>query len=98
MVSHILWHTFSNNITPSITPLRPEINQPITGSNHIQIVLNHNHGMPAFKQLAQRAHEFGDVIKVKARCRLIEQKQRTLFGHRLLAGSGRLRSPRQEPS
>ena len=54
--------------------------------------------MPAFKQLAQRAHEFGDVIKVKARCRLVKQKQRTLFGHRLLAGSGRLSSPRQEPS
>ena len=54
--------------------------------------------MATFKQLAQRAHEFGNVIKVKARCRLVKQKQRALFGHSLLAGSGRLSSPRQEPS
>ena len=80
MISDILWHTLGNNISPSITTLRPEINEPITGSNHIQIVLNHNHGMTAFKQLAQRAHKFGNVIKMQTSCRLVKQKQRALFG------------------
>ncbi len=98
MVTHIFWHTFRHHVTTRIAAFGAQVNQPITGANHIQIVLNHNQRMTTFQQLAQGAHQLGDVVKMQTGGGLIEQKQSALLGNRLFAGSGRFGSTRQEPS
>ena len=46
--------------------------------------------MPGVHQLAQGAHELGDVVEVQARGGLVEHEERTFARQRLLAGRGRL--------
>ena len=72
-----------DDVATAIAPLRPQVNQPIAGANHVQVVLNHDQAVPGLQQLAQRAHELGDVFKVQAGGRLVKQKQRAFAGQAL---------------
>src|SRR5256885_4843679 len=50
----------------------------------VEVVLDDDQRMPGLQQLAQRAHELGDVVEVQARGGLVEQEQCALLGQRLL--------------
>ena len=77
---------FGDQEAASVTAFGAEVDQPIAGTDHVQVVLDHDQGMPRFQQAAQGAHQLGDVVKVQARCRLIEQEQRALARGGLSAG------------
>ena len=68
-----------------------EVNQPVAGAHHVQVVFDDDDGVPRLQQLTQRAHELGDVVKVQAAGRLVKQKQRAFFGHGLARPAGCLR-------
>ena len=76
----------------ALAAFRAQINQPIRGTNHIQIVLNHHQRMPGIQQLAQRTHQLGNVIKVQAGGGFVQHEQRTTPRHGLAAGAAALGS------
>ena len=59
-------------------------------------MLDDDHRIAGFEQLAQRAHQLGDVVEVQASGRLVEQKQRAARGCRLPAAGGAFGGPREE--
>ena len=80
MHTHIFRRTFGHQQAARIATFGPEVNQPIAGSNHIEVVFNHDQRVAVFQQAAHGAHEFSDIVKVQARCRLVEQEQHAFFG------------------
>ena len=89
MVSQLLWRALGHQQTTAITAFGSQINQPITGANHIQVVFDDDQRMPCVQQSPQGTHEFGDVIEMQTRGRLIEQKQHAFASERLTTGGGR---------
>ena len=85
MLAHIFGRALGHNQAPGITTFWTQVNQPIAGTDHIQVVLDDDERMPRFEQLAQSPHELGDVVKVQAGGRLVKQKQRAFSGQTLSA-------------
>jgi hypothetical protein len=54
-------------------------------------VLDHHHRVPGIEQLAEAAHQLGDVVEVQAGGRLVEEEERAAPGRRLRRPRGRLR-------
>ena len=81
----IVWRADSDHFAACIAAFWPEVNQPVTGANHVQVVLDHDQGIACIEQLAHRAHELGDVVKVQARGGLIKHEERAARGNRLTA-------------
>ena len=94
MQHHILRGAKCNHLTARIATLWPQINQPIRCPDHIQIVLNDDQRMSRVHQLAQGAHQLGNIVKVQAGGGLVQHEQCALACQKLLAGTptfGRLR-------
>jgi len=89
---HLFRRAHRHDETARIPPLGAQVDQPVAGADHIQVVLDHQQRMPGLQQLAQRAHELGDVVKVQAGGGFVEQEQRTLARHRLAAAAAGLGS------
>ena len=87
VLPHLFRRALGHDEAAGITAFRAQINQPVAGANHVQVVLDDDQRMSGFEQLAQGAHQFGNVVKVQARGGLIEQKQRA-FARQLLAAAG----------
>src|SRR5437879_13912810 len=48
------------------------INDPVGVANHIEMVLNHHHGVPAIDQPVHDGEQANNIRQVKASCRLID--------------------------
>ena len=83
MQHHILGRTKRNDFTARISTLWSQINQPVRRTNHVQIVFNDDQRMTYVQQLAQSAHQLGNVVKVQAGGRLIQHEQRTALSQKL---------------
>ena len=90
MLAHIFGRALGHDQAPRITTLRPQIDQPIAGADHIQVVLDDDERMPSFEQLAQSPHELGDVVKVQTGGRLVKHEKRALARQTLAALGGTL--------
>ena len=67
-----------------------QVDEPVAGADHVQVVLDHQQRVPGVEQAAQRVHELGNVVKVQAGGGLVEHEQRALFRQRLAAGAAGL--------
>jgi hypothetical protein len=63
-----------------------QVDQPVAGAHHVEVVLDHDQRVAGVQQLAQRAHQLGDVVEVQAGGRLVEQEQLALARRGLAAG------------
>ena len=91
MLAHDFWRPFGDQPAAGFTPLGSQVDQPVGRADHVQVVLDDDQRMPGLNQLAQRAHEFGDVIKVQAGGGLVQQEQGAAVraqGQRLAADAG----------
>ena len=86
----------THHLATRIAALGAEVDQPIGGTHHVQVVFNDDDGVARIQQLAKRAHQFGDVVKVQAGGGLVEHEERAAFGQLLFAGGGGLGCFRQE--
>ena len=82
----VIGRAHRHHFTTRVTAFRAEVDEPVTGTNHIQVVLNHDQGVACVEQLAHGAHQLGDVIKVQASGGLIKHEQSATPGHTLFAG------------
>ena len=80
-----------HQLAAGLTAFRPEVDDPIRRTDHVQVVLDRDHRVPGVEQLAQRAHQLGDVVEVQPRRRFVEQIQRAFAGHALPGPLCRLR-------
>ena len=97
VVQHVFRRAIGYHLASGFAALRAEVNQPIAGANHVQVVLNHHQRMTHLQQLAQCAHELGNVVKVQARGGLVQHEQGATRGQGLLAGSATLGRLCQKP-
>jgi hypothetical protein len=85
-----------HDASAGVAALGAEVDQPVAGADHVQVVLDHQQRMAGVQQLAQRAHQLGDVVEVQAGGGLVEHEQRALARHRLAAGTAVARRLGQE--
>ena len=57
-----------------VAALRAEIDQPVGGADHIQVVFDDDQRMTRLQQFAQRPHQLGDVVEVQSGGGLVKQK------------------------
>ena len=96
MQLHILRRAFGHQQAAGVAAFGAQVDQPVGGADHVEVVLDHDERVAAFEQLAQGAHELGDVVEVQAGGRLVEQEQRAAGRGGLPAGGGALGGLRQE--
>ena len=93
---HLIRRAFGHDLAAGVATLGAQVDQPVGGAHDVEVVLDHHQRMPGVQQLAEGAHQLGDVVEVQASGGLIEQEQRALARGRLTAGSGVLRGIGQE--
>ena len=65
-----------NNSSTSITTFGAHINNIVRRFYHIQVMLNHNNGIPSIHKGMQNFQQFLNVRKVKPGCRLVQNINR----------------------
>ena len=73
---HVLRRAGAHHFAAGLAPFGAEVDDPVGRADHVEVVLDHDQRMPGVEQLAQRAHQLGDVVEVQAGGRLVEQEQR----------------------
>ncbi len=92
MQLHIVRRAFADQFTAGLAAFRAEVDDPVGRADHVQVVFDDEQRMPGVLQLAQGAHQLGDVVEVQARGRFVEEKQRALLRQarrRVAVGRGR---------
>ena len=64
------------HFTARITAFRAQIDDPVRGTNHIEVVLDHHQRIAGSNKLSECAEQLGHVVEVKPSGWLIEKKQR----------------------
>jgi hypothetical protein len=59
-----------------VAAFRAEVDDPVGGADHVEVVLDHEQRVAGGEQLAEGAQQLGDVVEVQAGGRLVEQEQR----------------------
>ena len=76
MAGFNLRHSFGgargNNSAAPITAFRADINDPIRGLDHVEIVLDYDDSIALILQLKQHYQELTHVFEVQPRCRLVQ--------------------------
>ena len=85
---HVFWGAGGDHQAAGVAAFRAQVNQPVAGTNHIEVVFNDDQRMPSIEQLAHGAHEFGDVVKVQAGGGLVKHEQGATLGGGLAALGG----------
>src|SRR5215469_12155148 len=60
-----------DDLAALIASFWPQINDPVCVANHIEVVLNHNHRVPAIYQPVHEGEQATNIRQVQASCRLI---------------------------
>ncbi len=87
----LLGRALGHDASAAVAALGPQVDQPVAGAHHVQVVLDHHQAVAGVQELAQRAHQPGDVVEVQAGGRLVEQEQLALARRGLAAGGLGLR-------
>src|SRR5262249_58773702 len=67
--------TCKYNFAAGVAALGAEVDDPGRGADDVEVVLDHDQGMPGGEELPEGAHQLGHVVEVQARRRLVEEKQ-----------------------
>ena len=63
---------FRHDLTTMQATFWPHINHPVSGFDHMKIVLDNNHAIATIDELTENIQETLDVVGMEARSRLIE--------------------------
>ena len=70
-----LGRPFGDHAPAALAALGPEVQDPVGLGDHVQVVLDHHHGVAGVDQAVQHAHQPLDVGHVQAHGGLVEQVQ-----------------------
>ena len=82
MGGHLRRCAGADHRTAGLPAFGTQINNPVRGADHVQVVFYHHQRVPGGDQPAEGAQQLGDVLEVQARGRLVEQEQLALARHR----------------
>ncbi|MNX16520.1 hypothetical protein D3C86_463880 [compost metagenome] len=85
VLAQLLGRALGHHLAAGVAAFGAEVDEPVAGADHVEVVLDDDQRMARVEQLAQRAHEPRDVVEVQAGGRLVEQEQRALARHHLAA-------------
>ena len=80
MRPHVFGRALGHDEAARVAAFGAQVDEPVAGADHVQVVLDDDERVPRVDELAQRAHELGNVVKVQARGGLVKQKQRAFAG------------------
>ena len=95
---HVLRPAIGHHLAARVATFGAKVDQPVGGTDHVQVVLDHQQAVARVLQLAQRTHELGNVVKVQPGGGLVEHEQHAFAGQRLAAGGAALGGIGQETS
>ncbi len=58
-----------------LAALGTQVDDPVGGADHIEIVLDDEQRVPSIDEASKRPQQFGDIVEMQARGRLVEQEQ-----------------------
>lgn len=61
---------------PPLPPSGPEVDNPVSGFDHVEIVLNHHNGVALIAQFMQYVEQLLNIGEVQTGGRLVENIQR----------------------
>ena len=61
-----------------LAPFGPEVDDPVGGLDHVEVVLDDEQAVPGLEQLAERRQQLGDVVEVQAGGRLVEDVEHAI--------------------
>jgi hypothetical protein len=71
----VLWSALGDDLAALVACVGPEINHPIGGFDHVEVVLDDHDGVAACDQSLKDLKEDAYVVKVQAGGRFIEQEE-----------------------
>jgi len=78
--AHRLGRAFDHDRAAAFAALGAEVDDPVRGGDHVEVVLDHDQRMPGLQQLVEGAEQLGDVLEVQAGGGLVEEEEQTGFG------------------
>src|SRR3984957_19416868 len=85
-VRHLLGRPRRNHGTAPGSAVRPEIDDPVRRLDHVEIVLDHDHGVAAVDQPPEHPEQLADVVEMQAGRRLVQHVDRPAGGPALQFG------------
>src|SRR4051795_6069780 len=76
----ILGRAPGDDFAAAVAAFGAEVDHPVGGFDHFEIVLDHHHGVALRYQLVQYLEQFFDVVEMQAGGRLVEDIQRAAGG------------------
>ena len=74
-----------HDLSASVSAFRTQVDYPVAGADHVEVVFDHHQRMAGVQQLAQGLHQLGDVVEMQAGRRFIKQEQGAFAGRALAA-------------
>src|SRR5690606_12631189 len=75
---NLLGRAAGHDVPARITALRAEIDDPVGGLQHVEIVLDHEQAVPRGNQPPEGGQQLRDVVEVQAGRRLVEHVEHAL--------------------
>jgi len=69
---HLFRRSSRHHMPARVSAFRPEINHPVRGLNHIQIVLDNQHRSSTVDQFAKSRQQLLNIVEMQARRRLVK--------------------------
>jgi hypothetical protein len=73
---HLAWRSDADDLPAGVAALRSEVDDPVAGADHVEVVLDHDERVAGVDQAPERAQELRDVVEVQAGGRLVEEEER----------------------
>gem|GEM_PF-3061300 len=73
---HLLRHPRRDNAAAPGPAFRSEVDYPVRGLDHVQVVLDDQHRIAGFNEPVEHREELPDVLEVESRCWLVEDVER----------------------
>ena len=77
---HVRWRSNAYDLAARIAAFRPQVDQPIGGADHVEIVFDDQQRMAGVDQTPKGSQQFRDVVEVKAGSGFVEEEQRPADG------------------
>ena len=73
---HLVRRAGGNDLAARLAAFGAEVDDPVGGADHVEVVLDHEQRMARGEQPLERAEQLRDVVEVQAGRRLVEEEQR----------------------
>ncbi len=74
-LGHLFRRPYGDDLATLGAAFRPQVHQPVSGLDHVQVVFDHHHGVAVVTKAVQHVEQLLDIGEVQACGRLVEDIQ-----------------------